>query len=100
MTETNTSLVKAQHPNGPKLNGADGCHTRWFNGYCSGQQTAEWLNSLGPDDAPYGNGSHNKTNYQVRRNWIQSSNAHVIWVDASIYSSCPTCVGLGRIVVA
>lgn len=94
-----TTLVKSAHPDGPKPNGAGGCFTRWFNGFCTGQTTAEWLNSLGPDNAPYGNGSHNRTNFQVRQNWVKG-NMHIVWESDPVYVSCPRCLGLGKAVAA
>jgi hypothetical protein len=49
-----------------------------------GKRTAEWLNALGPDAAPYGQqGPHKKngkvlTNLDIRRNWVDG--VHVRWV--------------------
>ena len=82
-----TSLVVPIHKPGPLPNGADGCHTRANHpaphypalsaGMCCGVSVAEWLNSMGPDDAPFGCGRLHKgngelvKNIDVRRNWTR-----------------------------
>jgi len=77
------TLVRALHPGGPKANGIDGCHTRWKDGFCAGNQTADWLNGMGDDDEPYGHGikaadGHVITNGEVRRNWLRDgSSTHI-----------------------
>ena len=81
------TIVTAKHSGGPFKNGLDGCHTRWRNGFCAGHETAEWLNSLGDDDAPYGTrpplhakDGHVITNGEVRLNWL-SSDSHIVTTD-------------------
>lgn len=64
------TLVEAKHP-GRGINSLGGCYTRWSNdGLCSGVKTAEWLNSLGEDEARY---AGNTTNGDVRNNWLRGS---------------------------
>lgn len=72
------TLVEAAHPGGPFANGTGGCHTRWHDGLCSGTHTAEWLNSLGEDEEPYGSKRLGRiiTCGEVRRNWL-TSDAHI-----------------------
>jgi hypothetical protein len=83
------TIVTAQHPGGPLKNGVDGCCTRWMDGFCSGRRAAEWLNSLGDDEAPYGSGGgvringHVVTNGEVRFNWL-SGNQHVVSAQAEL----------------
>ncbi len=72
---SDTTLVKAEHPD------SQGCMSR-RNGKCVGHEIAEWLNSLGPDDAVFASGVYapmavyegppNRyvTNGEVRRYWL------------------------------
>lgn len=82
-----------------------GCHTRWSSeqGLCSGVKTAEWLNSLGDDDAVYGkfglaSNKQTVTIGEVRRNWLRGD-SHIMLVDerGEINYLCPHCDGTGRI---
>ncbi len=80
------SRVQPEHGNDQKSNGTAGCFTRWSdNGRCSGVRAAEWLNSMGDDDAPYfSNGSRPEiTNRTVRENWVRAPNSHVTWETAN-----------------
>jgi hypothetical protein len=72
--------VTAKHIVGPAQNGHDGCHARLsHSGICPGVKIAEWLNSLGEDDAPYGS-LKRVTNGEVRDNYLRSDQ-HVVAVE-------------------
>jgi len=63
------TLVRARHQPGPLPDGDGGCFGRSaLNGMCPGVHTAQWLNSLGEDEEPFG--STEFTNGQVRENYI------------------------------
>ena len=85
MTVENKSvtLVEAIHT-GQHENGYQGCCTRWsHNGRCSGEDVAQWLNLMGPDEEPYASGKIIRdgkllTNGDVRRNWLRNGeNSHI-----------------------
>ena len=95
------TLVKAKHP-GQKVNGVDGCYTRWGNdGWCDGKKKAEWLNSLGEDEETYCEwGDRIITNGRVRQNWLDhNAYDHLVPVIDPIYGKCPTCNGTGVAIV-
>lgn len=73
--------IVAKHSAEPAVNSTDGCHARVGNGgICPGAQIADWLNSLGDDDAQYQkwpSGVERATNGDVRDNWLRH-NDHVV----------------------
>jgi hypothetical protein len=79
-----TTLVAAAHEPGPARNSHDGCFARYAepNLDCPGARTAEWLNDLGADEAPYA-GSKTLTNLDVRLNWLRS-NTHIVAVEPEV----------------
>lgn len=79
-------LVAPKHDPRPFRNGTDGCYGRWVGGRdggcCPGARTAEWLNGLGDDDAPYGRSPTIK-NIDVRLNWLKGCD-HIVAKDPEV----------------
>jgi hypothetical protein len=83
-------LVAPKHDPRPMPNGHDGCHARLdgthgdfgIGGGCPGVRTAEWLNGLGEDEAPYRSSTRYK-NIDVRLNWLRDSN-HIVALDTEV----------------
>jgi hypothetical protein len=75
-------LIAPKHDPQPLPNGSDRCYGRWGNaGCCPGLSIAEWLNTLGEDEAPYGQTSHK--NLDVRLNWLKNDD-HLVALEPEV----------------
>lgn len=90
MTKTQArtkTLVTAKHV-GQGQNGFDGCHARIHHGgRCPGHETAAWLNSLGPDAAPFYTDTKGVVRTRcgdVRDNYLRFAGSHVVALEPHV----------------